>query len=293
MAGLAGLLRSKWIAPQDPTTSFAGKTVLLTGGTGGLGLEAAVKFVSLGAATLIIGARNASKAEKAKEAIEARTSRNGVVQFWELDMNSFSSVKAFADRLDREVERLDVASLNAGVAVRKYEKSPEGWEETLQVNALSTALLALLLTPKLQATGTDAEPAHMAITSSMLHAMVEPAWVNTDGSILDRLNSRDGFSMARQYNSSKLFIEYIVQEIAALVTEPSGKVKVIVTSLCPGFCKSDLGRHIDLWWEEIFKFFFYALFGRSTENGSRSLVSATTQGLEAHGKFWKDDSYDR
>lgn len=293
MAGLAGLLRSKWIAPKDPTTSFAGKTVLLTGATGGLGLEAAVKFVSLGAATLIIGARNPSKAEKAKEATEARTNRNGVVQIWELDMNSFSSVKAFAARVNREVERLDVASLNAGVAVRKYEKSLEGWEETLQVNTLSTALLASLLMPKLQATGTDEEPAHMALTSSMLHAMVEPAWVNTDGSILDRLNSRDGFSMARQYNSSKLFIEYIVKEIAALVTEPSGKVKVIVTSLCPGFCKSDLGRHVDLWWEEIFKFFFYALFGRSTENGSRSLVSATTQGLESHGKFWKDDSYDR
>ncbi|MCJ1243534.1 hypothetical protein MMC30_000731 [Trapelia coarctata] len=292
MAGLLGLIRSKWIAPHDPTTSFVGKTVLLTGATGGLGLEAAIKFISLGAATLIIGARNLSKAEKAKQAIEARTKRTGIVQIWELDMNSFSSVKAFAARVNREVERLDVASLNAGLAMRKYEKSPDGWEETLQVNALSAALLALLLLPKLRASGTDEEPAHLAVTSSMLHAMVEPAWVKVDGSILEHLNSENGFHMARQYNSSKLFIEYIVKEIAALVIEPSGRTKVIVTSLCPSFCRSDLGRHIDAWWEEVFKVFFYAFFGRSTENGSRSLVSATTQGVESHGKFWKDDRFD-
>jgi len=292
MAGLLGLVGSKWIAPHDPTTSFAGKTVLLTGATGGLGLEAAIKFITLGATTLIIGARNPSKVERAKQAIEARTKRTDVVRIWELDMNSLKSVKAFAARVNREVERLDVASLNAGLAMRRYGKSPDGWEETLQVNALSTALLALLLLPKLQASGTDESPAHMAITSSMLHAMVEPAWVNLDGSILEHLNSEDGFSMARQYSSSKLFIEYIVKETAALVSKPSGKTKVIVTSLCPSFCRSDLGRHIDVWWEEIFKVFFYALFGRSTENGSRILVSAATQGVESHGRFWKDDRLD-
>ena len=292
MAGLLGLVRSKWIAPRDPTTSFAGKTVLLTGATGGLGLEAAIKFITLGAATLIIGARNPAKAEKAKQAIEARTNRSGVVQIRELDMNSFSSVKDFAAGINREVKRLDVASLNAGLAMRKYEKSPDGWEETLQVNALSTALLALLLLPKLQASGTDENPAHLALTSSMLHAMVEPAWVKVDGSVLEHLNSQDGFCMARQYTSSKLCVEYIVKEIAALVAEPSGQTKVIVTSVCPSFCYSDLGRHIDEWWEEIFKVFFYALFGRGTENGSRSLVSATTQGVESHGRFWKDDRFD-
>jgi len=127
----------------------------------------------------------------------ARTNRTGVVQIWELDMNSFSSVKAFADRVNREVERLDVAALNADLAVCKCEKSPEGWEEMLQVNASSTALLALLLLPKLHATGMDEKPAHMAITSSMLHTMVEPAWVNTAGRIRERLNCRDAFFVAR------------------------------------------------------------------------------------------------
>lgn len=126
----------------------------------------------------------------------------------------------------------------------------------------------------------------------MLHAMVEPAWVKVEGSVLERLNPEEGFFMARQYGYSKLFVEYIVKEIAALVTESSGKIKIIVTSLCPSFCKSDLGRNIKAWDEVVFKFFFLAIFGRSTAQRSRTLVSATMQGLESRGKFWKDDRLD-
>jgi len=36
---------------------------------------------------------------------------------------------------------------------------------------------------------------------------------------------------------------------------------------------------------------FFGLFSRSSEQGSRTLVTGTTQGVEAHGKWWKDDGY--
>ena len=148
MAGLLRLVKARLNPPSDPTASFHGKTILLTGGTSGLGFEAAVKFVSLGASTVIIGARNSDKGKRAKEAIEQRTSRQDVVQVWQLDMDNFKSVDEFADRVNREVERLDIAELNAGVTMKRYEKSPTGWEQTIQVNALSTVMLALLLLPQ-------------------------------------------------------------------------------------------------------------------------------------------------
>ena len=286
------LLRSKWSPPADPNTSFAGKTVLLTGATSGLGFEAAIKYVSLGVDTLIIGARNLTTAKQTTEAIETRANRHGVVQIWDLDMNSFASVKAFAERVDREVTKLDVALLNAGLYLRTYVKSPDGWEETLQVNILSTTLLALLLLPKLKASGTDTDPVHLAITSSGMHRAVQPKWINVEGSILTHLNDEASFNTDRQYNTSKLLVEYTVRELAALVTGPDGKTSVIVTSLCPGFCGSGLARQFDSLPERILKFIFYGIFGRPVEHGSRSLVSATTQGLESHGRFWKDDKYD-
>jgi NAD(P)-dependent dehydrogenase (short-subunit alcohol dehydrogenase family) len=285
------LLGAKWNPPADPITSFAGKTVLLTGGTSGLGFEAAIKFVSLGVDSLIIGARNLTTAKQAKEDIGNRANRHGVVQILELDMNSFASVKAFANRVDREVAKLDVALLNAGLFVRKHVKSLDSWEETLQVNVLSTSLLALLLLPKLKASGTDTNPAHLSITSSALHGHVQPKWVNVEGSLLEHLNDEVSFDGERQYNTSKLLVEYTVKSLAALVTKSDGKTSVIVTSLCPGFCYSGLSRSFNSLPERIFVSIFKLIFARATEAGSRSLVSATTQGLESHGRFWKDDKY--
>ncbi|MCJ1294933.1 hypothetical protein MMC34_006493 [Xylographa carneopallida] len=291
MAAILNLLREKWYPPADPTSPFTGKTVLLTGGTAGLGLEAAVKYLAHGASTLIIGARNPAKAETAKATIEARSKRSGVVQIWPLDMNSFASVKAFAERANRELDRLDVALLNAGLFLREYRLSKEGWEETLQVNALSTVLLGLLLLPKLKASGTETEPAHLAITSSLLHKDVTCEMVVVEGSLLEHLNAKEGFSRHRQYCTSKLLVEYAVQKMAAMVLEEGGKARVVVNSLCPGLCASDLARSFDAWYEVVLKTIGYTLMARTAEQGSRTLVSGTTQGLEGHGKFWRNDEW--
>jgi len=75
MSGLYRLLKHKWFPPYDPTTSFVGKNVIVTGANSGLGFEAAVKFSALGASKLILGVRDIGKGDKAKTAIEARTQK--------------------------------------------------------------------------------------------------------------------------------------------------------------------------------------------------------------------------
>ncbi|MCJ1283573.1 hypothetical protein MMC26_002904 [Xylographa opegraphella] len=292
MAAILKLLHEKWYPPAEPSSSFAHKTVLLTGGTAGLGLEAAVKYLSLGASTLIIGARNPAKAQAAKATIEARSCRPGAVQMWPLDMNSFASVQAFAERASRELDRLDVALLNAGLFMREYRLSEDGWEETLQVNALSTVLLGLLLLPKLRASGTVTEPAHLAITSSSLHKKATRAMVDVEGGLLQHLNAPDGFSRDRQYCTSKLLVEYAVQTMGALVLEQSGGAKVLVNSLSPGLCASELARGFDAWYQVLLKKIGYMLVARTAEQGARSLVSGTAQGLEGQGKSWRNDEWE-
>src|SRR5204862_1056102 len=76
----SGFLLGRLCPPRDPTESLAGKTIILTGGNTGLGFEAAIKYVNLGAKSLIIGCRNLERGNKAKEVIERRTKRPGVVQ---------------------------------------------------------------------------------------------------------------------------------------------------------------------------------------------------------------------
>ncbi|OJJ33957.1 hypothetical protein ASPWEDRAFT_41845 [Aspergillus wentii DTO 134E9] len=291
MAGLFRLLRTQYTPPTDPTGSFAGKTVLLTGATAGLGFEAAIKFLNLGVDSLIIGSRSLDKGHAAKTELEKRTNRPGVIEVWELEMSSYQSVKNFARRVDRDIKQLDVALLNAGLWNRDYKMSSEGWEETLQVNALSTSLLALLLLPKLRSAASVANPAHLTVVSSQQFVRVQAESLRTDGSLLEHLNESHRFAGPKQYGISKLLLEYVLKTIAGLTRNEDGTIPVIVNTISPGFCISSLGRQYDKFYERWLVWIVHRLFARTTEQGSRSLVSGTYQGVESHGKCWRSDGY--
>ncbi len=293
MAGILNLLRGKWYPPANPAISFAHKNILVTGANVGLGLEAANKYVALGAARVILGVRNIEKGTRAKEEIERRNDghTSTIIDVWKLDMNSYASVKAFAGRVNQELDHLDVALLNAGLMMRTYSKSPEGWEMILQVNVLSTALLGLLLLPKLQMSRTENSTPHLTIVSSGLHASVKREHLGNEGHTLEYCNNPENFNGHRQYSRSKLLLMYVTKELAALATAPAGEVQVIVTSCCPGFCTSELGRQFDSSFEKVGMWLVHSLLARTTEAGSRTLVSATVLGPEAQGTYWKNDHF--
>lgn len=293
MAGFYRLLRAQYVPPTDPKgISFAGKIVLLTGATSGLGYEAAIKFLNLGVDSLIIGSRSLQRGKATKERLERQTQRPGVIQVWELEMGSFASVKSFASRVEAEVDRLDVALLNAGLWNREYIRSSEGWEETIQVNALSTALLALLLLPKLRrSSSSEFGPAHLSIVSSQQFTRVKADSLRTDGPLLEHLNASTNFNGPKQYGISKLLVEYVAKNLAERTRNDDGTLQVIVNTVSPGFCVSSLGRQYNRFYERWAVWLVYKLFARTTEHGSRSLVSATYQGAESHGKCWRSDGY--
>jgi len=292
MAGLFRLLKMQYTPPTDPRgISFAGKTIVLTGATSGLGYEAAIKFLNLGVESLIIGSRSIDRGNKAKAQLEQYTNRPGTIQVWELEMSNFASVKNFANRVNTELPRLDVALLNAGVWNRDYAKSSEGWEETLQINTLSTSFLAILLLPKLKESSTSSEPTHLSIVSSQQFVRAKAESFQTEGPLLDHLNSPDRFQGPKQYGISKLLLEYVIKTLANLVRRDDGTVPVIINTVSPGFCASSLGRQYNRFYERWLAWLAYKIFARTAEQGSRSLVSATVQGIESQGKCWRSDGY--
>ena len=295
MSRLLKLLRAKWTPPAKTTSTFEGKTVIITGANTGLGFQAAHSFLELSAAHLVLAVRNTSKGDAARDQLEAQTGRSGAISVLELDMNSFASVKSFAERVSQQFKKIDIVVLNAGIHNKEYVSSPEGWEETLQVNILSTTLLALLLLPKLRSARLEysASFPHLVLVSSGLHAGVARSSLpSPPENILSFLSTRPEpattFSGPRQYAISKLLLMYAVKSLASLATSPGGEPQVIVTSCEPGFCVSDLARQYDSWFEGWAKWAFYGLFARSTEVGSRELVSASTLGEEAQGGCSKD-----
>jgi len=272
--------------PTDPTTSCTGKTVLITGANVGLGFEAATKFAALGAATLIFGVRSLGKGKAAKAQIErAIGCKSDIIQIFELDMSSYSSIEKFAKVVSNKFPKIDAAILNAGVAASAYNVSPHGWEMSLQVNVISTTYLAILLLPKLRETALSTrQPACLEFVASAGHGDVKAENIKDSSSILKKANDRKNFSIATQYINTKLMEMWAMGQIASK-TSPA---QVIVTSSCPGLCRSNLGRDF-IALIRIPNNLFQKVFARSSEEGSRTIVSATSLGAEGHGGFWTND----
>ncbi|KAJ5160067.1 uncharacterized protein N7482_007071 [Penicillium canariense] len=288
-----GLNMMWWAArhpPANPTTSFAGQTVLITGANTGLGYEAALKFAALGASRIIFGVRSLRKGEEARAKICQQTGyKPSNIQLYEIDMSTFASVKALAEATAKE-PRLDIAILNAGIAAPSYQLSPEGYEMSLQVMVLSTALLAILLLPQLRKSAAKSgTPAHLELVGSIAGRAVYPdTFSPNDAKILDQVNHAGFFGIQKQYNVTKLLLFYVME---GLVTSTSS-LNVIINAVCPGPCRTSLGRDFST----VLKIpmaIFHSVCARSAEEGARSYVSGVTLGEEAHGQLWSADMFFR
>jgi NAD(P)-dependent dehydrogenase (short-subunit alcohol dehydrogenase family) len=287
MAELVRMFKTRWFAPPKPVTeSYEGRNVIVTGATSGIGPEAVFKFAALNASKVIIAARDVKKGELTKDAIAKRLGRSDQLEVWELDMSSYDSVVAFAKRAET-LDRLDIAILNAGCQRGTRVESKHGWEEDLQVNTLSNALLAILLLPKLKASRASSK--HIPVlefVNSGLHrrALVTPE-IQSESNIVAWYNRPENFGDFSQYRNTKLLLMYATNQLAEQVS--SGDV--IITSICPGFVASNLGRDYFFPGVSVAMFILKQLIALSPDVGANTILSGTTQGEKLHGRFWKSD----
>ncbi|KAF9699653.1 hypothetical protein EKO04_002435 [Ascochyta lentis] len=269
----------------SPTYDYTGKTVIVTGYNVGLGKEAARHFARLGASTVVLAVRSIEKGEAAKHDIESSTRKQNIVKVMQLDMSSYQSILDFSAKASKELDRIDVALLNAGVARGEWELA-EDEESTITVNVTGTFLLALSLLPKLKETATkfNTRP-NLTITSSEVHgwAAFEERKA-PDGKIFATLSTKPekmAGVMEERYQVSKLLE---VLAIRAMVEKKSAtQIPVTINCVNPGLCHSELARESG-WALAILKFFL----ARSTELGSRNLVHAASLGPESHGQYVSD-----
>lgn len=283
MPGPSFFVKGKFLPPQQITTTFKDKTVIVTGSNSGVGYATALKYVQLAASTVILAVRSLHKGEVAKSEIEKTTGRTGVVQVWELDMASFESIDAFARRAE-SLQQLDVAVLNAGLINRSFKLSKTGWENNIQVHTLGTALLAILLTPKLQASRAADSPAHLLMVTSTGHIDAQLK-LQDKAQLLHKYNTDLGVGPVQQHMASKLFMMWITRELAYRCLDDNGKPTVIINDACPGACRSDVAREFDTTLWTIARGIGSALVMRPAENGARVLVGATTLGEDSHSQW--------
>ncbi|KAF2711895.1 NAD(P)-binding protein [Pleomassaria siparia CBS 279.74] len=270
------------VPPIPPAISLVGKTVLVTGSNVGLGLECARHFLKLRASRLIMGVRSVQKGEAAKASL--RDEFPGVrIDVWLLDMESFASVKAFAAKCEKEIDRLHVAILNAGLAKDKFERVKEGREHevTIQVNYLSTALLATLLIPNMKPTSSSPGPGRLSIVSSNASLGVKLVDPGETG-LLDSLDRPDKFGGFPQYCISK----NLITAFGARLAENVDPNEVIVNTVNPGATHGTAFIRDVSWIVKAVMGLVFGILGRTAVDASRIYVHAClVLGKESHGSY--------
>jgi NAD(P)-dependent dehydrogenase (short-subunit alcohol dehydrogenase family) len=120
--------------------NLTGKRVIVTGATNGVGLGTAQALAKAGA-HVILAVRNTDLGKQRAAAMDGSTS---VVK---LDLADLSSVRAFPDQVDREI---DILINNAGTLTDRRKETVDGFEMTLGTNLLGPFVLTNLLLPRVR-----------------------------------------------------------------------------------------------------------------------------------------------
>jgi retinol dehydrogenase 14 len=239
-----------------------GKTVLVAGGTGGIGKATALGLARLGGRVGITG-RDLARAEQA--AVDIRSaSNNPAVDTFVADLSSQTEVRHLAQEVLDRYPRLDVLVNNVGGFWAHRHVTADGLEHTFALNHLAPFLLTNLLLDRLRASA----PARVVTVSSGAHSLGRLDF--------DDLQGERKYSGQRAYNASKLANVMFTYELARRL-RGSG---VTATVVHPGVVRTAFGA------EDQAAFFKYLSplirpFLKSTEQGAATSIHlASSRGVE-------------
>jgi NAD(P)-dependent dehydrogenase (short-subunit alcohol dehydrogenase family) len=229
-----------------------GKTVVITGGTSGIGEVAAEELAGMGARIVLV-ARNKSRAN----ATLARLRERGpwlAHSVHHADLTRLAEMKRVAAQIAGQEPRIDVLINNAGALFATRQVTEDGLEYTFALNHLAYFVVTEGLRDRLVASA----PARIVNTASAAH----------HGAILDfdDFQSEKGFSATKAYSRSKLCNILFTRELASRLHGTG----VTANCLHPGFVATRFG---DQSGGLISRFVWVAkFFAISPEEGAKTIV---------------------
>jgi len=253
------------------TWNIAGKTVLLTGATSGIGLEASFALARQGARVVMVG-RDHAKTERAAGDVAARSGSKDVSHLL-CDFSSQAAIRTLAEQVRARFPRLDVLVNNAGGVNKSRRLTVDGIEATFAVNHLGYFLLTGLLVDLLERSA----PARVVTVASVGHRR---------GSLdFDDLGFERGYSIMGAYARSKLANVLFAAELARRL---AGK-GVTSNSLHPGSVDTNIWSGAPLWAKPFIQVLFRPFFISAEQGGAHIVRLAASPDLEGvTGKYFEE-----
>jgi NAD(P)-dependent dehydrogenase (short-subunit alcohol dehydrogenase family) len=270
--------------PKD--INLSGKVAIITGASTGLGFHSCRHLLSSKLSHLVIAVRSVKKGEDAASKLRSQFP-GAKIEVWELEMSSYESIQAFVRRVEKDITRLDIVILNAGLVKEDFSVvASTGHEESIQVNYLSTVLLSILILPTLKIKSPPSAPGRLTIINSGTALFAKfpnrnevPLLKSFDNAATWDKDAND------RYPCSKLLGHYFMAKFVNYV-DPKD---VIVNLVDPGLTKgTGLMRDLSGVTGVIFGL-MKAAAGRTLEVGSSTYVdAAVVKGKETHGCYVMD-----
>jgi NAD(P)-dependent dehydrogenase (short-subunit alcohol dehydrogenase family) len=248
------------------SSTFSGRTFLVTGANTGIGRATAVELAR-GGGRVWLGCRSE---ERARPVLDEIRGAGGSAEILIMDLGDLASVKGAAERFLASGERLEVLVNNAGLAGQRG-LTKDGFELAFGTNHLGPYLLTRLLLPRLR----EAASARIVNVSSQGHYRAKR--IDYDA-VRRPTASTTGLP---EYQVSKLANVLFTKELARGEAGPS----VRSYALHPGVIASDVWREVPWPVRPIMK-----LFMLTNEDGAKtSLYCATSDEVASHDGRYYDD----
>jgi len=240
---------------------MAGKTVLITGASGGIGRATAVGLATMGAHLAITGR---DRGRTAGAADEIRAAGGGQVDVFVADLSDQGEVRRLAGEVLQRLSRIDVLINNVGGYWNTRHVTADGLEYTLALNHLAAFLLTQLLLDRL----TQSTPARVVTVSSNVQAQ---------GRIdFDDIQGMRSYSGARAYNQSKLANVLFTYELARRLPAES----VTANALQPGVVSTSFGAEDPATVQRVFIPFLRPLMKTPAQGAAMSIQLASAPDLD-------------
>ena len=203
-----------------------GKVVVVTGANTGIGKVCAQELSRRGAKVIML-CRSLERGETAANDIRET---EGEILVERMDLSSFKSIRECAEKLNQNLDKIDILLNNAGIMACPLSRTEDGLEMQIGTNHFGHFLLTDLLLPLLHKGGPGTRIVNVSSTAHERGQM-----------FFDDINFHNiKYEPFKAYSQSKLANVLFSSELA----EREAKNGINVYSLHPGVIATDLGRHM-------------------------------------------------